>query len=52
MTIGKSGNRIAIKHCHGKNKGKVIKSFPNTPEGRGKANRMHRAIQRNKKGRK
>ena len=42
--IVKRGNRWAVVHCHGKKKGKTIKSY----RSRGAALRLHRAIEANK----
>lgn len=45
MTVKKSGSGYAVKHCHGKKKGRVIKKFKTKAE----ALVMHRAIQAKKK---
>ncbi len=42
--IGKSGGKWAVKHCHGKDKGKVIAKH----DTRSEALAQHRAIQANK----
>lgn len=44
--IKKVKNGYALKHCHGKEKGKTIKKFKTKKE----ALAMHRAIQANKRG--
>ena len=43
--IGKSGKGWAVKHCHGKKKGKVIAKHPTKK----RAMAQHRAIQANKR---
>ena len=44
MTVEKRGNQYCTIHCHGPDKGKVIKCFPTEKE----ANDQHRAIMANK----
>ncbi len=44
MSVQKKGSSYAVVHCHGKNKGKTIATFPTKKA----AMKMHRAIQANK----
>lgn len=44
MTVGRSGSGWAVKHCHGKKKGKVIARHRTKKA----AMAQHRAIQANK----
>lgn len=46
MSVGKSGSGWATKHCHGKDKGKVIHKFKTKKE----AMAQHRAIEAHKHG--
>jgi len=48
MVVEKRGNKWCVVHCHGPDKGKVIKCFPT----RKQAEAMHRAIQANKEAEK
>jgi len=43
--VEKRGSQYCVVHCHGKDKGKIIKCFPTKEQ----AERMHRAIMANKK---
>jgi len=45
MVVRKTKGGYSVVHCHGKNKGKIIKTFKTKKQ----AERMHRAIQANKK---
>jgi hypothetical protein len=47
MTIGRSKGKWAVKHCHGKSKGKVIAKHDTKRQ----AIAQHRAIQANKERR-
>lgn len=44
MTVEKRGNQYCTIHCHGPDRGKVIKCFPTEKE----ADDQHRAIMANK----
>ena len=46
MSVGKVKGGFAVKHCHGKKKGKVIAKHKTKK----KALAQHRAIQANKRG--
>ena len=48
MTVAKKGSKYVTKHCHGKNKDKVIAEFDTKEE----ALAQHKAIQVNKKKKK
>ena len=51
MSVKSVGHgKYAVVHCHGKNKGKRIKS--SRPTTKAKAERQHRAIQASKRRRK
>ena len=51
MTVKKvGGGKAVVVHCHGGKKGKRINATKK-PVSVAKANRIHRAIQANKKGR-
>jgi hypothetical protein len=45
MVVKKTKGGYSVVHCHGKKKGQIIKTFRTKRA----ANRMHRAIQANKK---
>ncbi len=45
MTVARKGNKYITRHCHGKDKGKVIAEFDTKKE----ALAQHRAIEANKK---
>lgn len=48
MTVEERGDQYCTIHCHGKDKGKVIKCFPTEKE----ADAQHRAIEASKHAKK